>query len=47
MNIKTLPKEIKSLESIINKAAQNFKRTTLSEDDWLEGQEALKGCQSV
>ena len=44
---KNIAEEVKSLQNIINKAAQYFKSTTLSENDRLEGQEALKGCQSV
>ena len=42
-----IAEEVKSLEGIINKAAQHFRSTTLSNNDRQEGQEALKGCQSI
>lgn len=44
---KKIANEVKSLHSLINKAAQHFKSTTLSDDDQQEGQEVLEGCQSV
>ena len=39
--------EVKSLEIIINKAAQHFESTTLSDNDRQQGQEVLKSCQDV
>ena len=39
--------EVKSLDIIINNAAQHFKNTTLSDNKWREGQEVLRGCQKV
>ena len=42
-----ISEEVKSLQIIIKKAAKHFEGTTLSEDDQQEGQEVLKGCQSV
>ena len=39
--------EVKSLHIIINKAAQHFKSTTLSNSSRQEGQEVLRGCQNV
>ena len=44
---KHIAKEVKSLEIIIKKAAQHFQSTTLSDNDRQQGQEVLKGCQSV
>ena len=44
---KNIAEEVKSLQIIINKAAQHFESTTLSDNDRQEGQEVLKGCQSV
>lgn len=44
---KNIAEEVKSLQGIINKAAKHFRSTTLSDNDRQEGQEALKGCQSV
>ena len=44
---KHVTKEINSLQTVINKAAQHLDSTNLSSSDWQEGQEALKGCQSV
>ena len=44
---KNIAEEVKSLQAIIKKAAQHLKSTTLSDNDRQEGQEALKGCQSV
>ena len=44
---KNIAEEVKSLQGIINKAAQHFTSTTLSNNDLRTGQEALKGCQSV
>lgn len=42
-----ISEEVKSLEIIINKAGQYFESTTLSDIARLEGQEVLKGCESV
>ena len=39
--------EVKSLDIIINNAAQHFKSTTLSDSKRLKGQEVLRGCQKV
>ena len=39
--------EVKSLQIIINKAAQHLESTTLSNNNREEGQEVLKGCQNV
>ena len=39
--------EVKSLQIIINKAAQHFESTTLRDNNREEGQEVLKGCQNV
>ena len=39
--------EVNSLHIIIKKAAQHFDRSTLSDNDWQEGQEVLKGCKNV
>ena len=39
--------EVKSLDIIINNAAQHFKSTTLSDSKRQEGQEILRGCQNV
>lgn len=39
--------EVKSLQIIIDKAAQHFESTTLSTNNRQEGQEVLKGCQNV
>ena len=44
---KHISDEVKSLQIIINKAVQHFERTTLSNQNWQEGQEVLKGCQNV
>lgn len=44
---KNIAEEVKSLQIIINKAAQHFKSPTLSDSDRQEGKEVLKGCQSV
>ena len=44
---KNVAEEVKSLQIIINRAGQHFKSTTLSDNDKQEGQEILKGCQSV
>ena len=46
-NYRHISEEVKSLQIIINKAAKHFKGTTLSGEDRQEGQEVLKGCQSV
>ena len=42
-----ISEEAKSLQIIINKAVKHFESTTLSDSDLQEGQEVLKGCQSV
>ena len=39
--------EVKSLKIGINRAIQHIQSPTLSDDDRQEGQEVLKGCQSV
>ena len=44
---KHLSDEVSSLEVIINRAVQCFQRTTLSDKDQQDGQNVLKGCQSV
>ena len=44
---KNIAEEVKSLQIIINKAAQHFQSTTLSDKDRQEGQEVLKGCKSI
>ena len=44
---KNIAEEVNSLQIMINKAAQHFKSTTLTDNDRKEGQEVLKGCQSV
>ena len=44
---KHVAEEVNSLQSLINKAAQHFKSTTLSGNDRQECQKVLKGCQSV
>ena len=44
---KHIAEEVQSLHIIINKAAQHFKSTSLSDDDQQQGQEVLKGCQGV
>ena len=44
---KNIAEEVKSLQGIINKASQHLKSPTLSNNDRKEGQEVLKGCQSV
>ena len=44
---KHIAEEVKSLQIMINKATQHFESTTLSDNDRQEGQEVLKGCQSV
>ena len=44
---KNIAEEVKSLEGIINKAIRHFRSTTLSNNDQQEGQEVLKGCQSI
>ena len=42
-----IAEEVKSLQIMINKAAQHTKSTALSHNDLQEGQEVLRGCQSV
>ena len=44
---KHIAEEVDSLQIMINKAAQHFQCTTLSDNDRQEGQRVLKGCQSV
>ena len=44
---KYIAEEVKSLQIIINKATQHFESTPLSDNDRQEGQEVLRGCQSV
>lgn len=44
---KNITKEVKSLNIIIDKAAQHFEGTALSNNDRQQGQEVLEGCQSV
>ena len=44
---KHIAEEVKSLHIIINKAAQHFENTSLSDNDQQQGQEVLKGCQGV
>ena len=44
---KHVAEEVKSLQIIINTAAQHFESTTLSGNNRQDGQEVLKGCQSV
>ena len=39
--------EVRSLQIMINKAVKHFESTALSDNDRQEGQEILKGCQSV
>ena len=46
-NYRYICEEVKSLEIIINKAILHIGSTTLSDDDRQNGQEVLKGCQSV
>ena len=46
-NYKDIAEEVKSLQTIINKAAQHFESTSLGGNDRQEGEEVLKGCQSV
>ena len=45
---KHIAEEVKSLEIVINTAAQHFQHnTTPSNDKWRDCQEILKGCHSV
>lgn len=44
---RNISEEVSSLEIIINKAVQHFESNSLSHHNWKEGQEVLKGCQSV
>ena len=44
---KNIAEEVDLLQIMINKAAQHFQSTTLSDNDRQEGQKVLKGCQSV
>lgn len=44
---KHIAEEANSLQSMINKAAQHFQSTTLSDYDRQECQKVLEGCQSL
>lgn len=44
---KHISDEVRSLQIIINKAARHLESTALSKNNWLEGQEVLRGCQNV
>ena len=44
---KFIAEEVDFLQSMINKAAQHFQSTTLSNSDRQEGQKVLGGCQSI
>ena len=44
---KHVAEEVKSLQIIINQAAQHFESSNLSDNSQQDGQEVLKGCQSV
>ena len=44
---KHIAQEVKSLQTMINKAAQHFKSPTLTDNDRQEGQDVLTGCQSI
>ena len=44
---KHISQEVKSLQILINKAVPHVEKTTLSDNCRQEGQEALKGCQSI
>ena len=46
-NYRNISEEVKSLEIIIKKTVQHFNSTILSDSDWQDCQEILKGCQSV
>ena len=44
---KHVTEEVKSLHIMVKKAAQHFESTTLDDNARQDGQEILKGCQSV
>ena len=44
---KHVAEEVKSLQIIINTAAQHFESPALSDNNRQDGQEVLKGCQSI
>ena len=44
---KHVAEEVNSLQSMINKAAQHFQSTALSDNDRQESQNVLKGCRSI
>ena len=46
-NYKHIIEEVKSLQIVIDRAAQHFGGTALSDNDRQQGQEVLKGCQSI
>ena len=46
-NYQHVAEEVNSLQTMINKAAQHFQSTTLSDSDRQEGQNVLNGCQSI
>ena len=46
-NFRHILEELISLQILINKAVRHVESPALSDDDWQEGQEVLKGCQSI
>ena len=46
-NYRHILEELRSLQILINKAVRHVESSNLNSDDWKEGQEVLKGCQSV
>ena len=42
-----ISEDVATLQTLIGKAAQHFKGTTISSDDRHDGQKTLKDCQSV
>ena len=46
-NYRNISDEVNSLHIVIKKAAKHFESTSLSDSNWQEGQEVLKGCQNV
>ena len=46
-NYRHISEEVRSLQILINKAVRHVESTTLCDEDKQEGQEVLKGCQSV
>ena len=46
-NYRHISTEEKSLKVLINKTAQYFRDTPLSDSDWNDGQEVLDGCKNV